>query len=52
MSKKIPDSKAQQLRHITQIQQAERLALLGFWEWDIVEDRLSYCSEDMLAYSK
>jgi PAS domain S-box-containing protein len=26
-------------------QQAERLAGLGFWEWDIIEDRLTYCSE-------
>ena len=35
----------QQSRHADQIQQAERLAVLGFWEWDIVEDRLIYCSE-------
>lgn len=27
------------------IEQAERLAGLGFWEWDIVEDRLTDCSE-------
>ena len=25
--------------------QAERLAGLGFWEWDLLEDRLAYCSE-------
>lgn len=26
-------------------QRAERMAGLGYWEWDSIEDRLNYCSE-------
>ncbi len=36
----------QQLREEQRLnRQAERLAQLGFWEWDVVDDRLAYCSE-------
>ena len=33
------------LRLFNQLRQAERLADVGFWEWNRIEDRLSYCSE-------
>jgi len=33
------------LRAASGINQAERLALLGFWEWDVINDHLTYCSE-------
>ncbi|MCZ6641234.1 MAG: PAS domain-containing protein, partial [Gammaproteobacteria bacterium] len=46
MTHERPKTAGQQLQDAQrQIEQAERLAGLGFWEWDIVEDRLTYCSE-------
>jgi len=34
-------------RHRVRIDQSERLAQLGYWEWDEFEDRCSYCSEGL-----
>ncbi len=31
-------------RHAGQIELAERLAVVGFWEWDLIADCLTYCS--------
>ena len=46
MTKKRAKTTAQQLQFAQHMnEQAERLAGLGFWEWDIVEDCLTYCSE-------
>ncbi len=46
MTKKGAKTTAQQPQFVQHIShQAERMAGMGFWEWDIVEDRLTYCSE-------
>ena len=46
MTKKGAKTTAQQLQTAQRRnQQAERLAGLGFWEWDRIEGRLTYCSE-------
>lgn len=46
MTEENSQSLEQQLLHAkSQIQQAERLAGFGFWEWDEINECLSYCSE-------
>lgn len=45
MSDQFDNSEEPESRLQIQIQQAERLADLGFWEWDMVENCLTYCSE-------
>ncbi len=46
MDKKNTESVEQQLRHSQRLnQQAESLGGPGFWEWDVAEDRMTYCSE-------
>ncbi len=46
MTKKGAKTTAQQLQFAQDINHhAERMVGLGYWEWDIVEDRLTYCSE-------
>ena len=46
MTKQDQENLEPQLFHALRLnRQAEHLAKLGFWEWDIIEDRLSYCSE-------
>jgi hypothetical protein len=46
MTNKSRETHGQHRLHVQHLnQQAERLAGLGFWEWDLIEDRLIYCSE-------
>ena len=49
-SERLKTAKRQLLHTQNQIQQAERLAGLGFWEWDIVADHLADCSEGYASW--
>ncbi len=45
MNKDARSAEEQQTRLSVRVEQAERLTKLGFWEWDVQEDRLAYCSD-------